>query len=127
MNRTIKFRGKRIDNGEWVYGSYVTHNTYSDDQIIEGGVAYDIIPESIGQFIEQLDEDGKEIYDGDFLHSNLDHRWFDWLVIIIDGIPHLINIGVDGYQHLPEVLRKQSSNMRFVIGNLIDNPELLKP
>ena len=34
MNREILFRGKRIDNGEWVYGNFIeTREEYSDEII----------------------------------------------------------------------------------------------
>lgn len=63
--RTIKFRGKRVDNGEWVYGSFVQTETQSF--ILEGVDLLDmheVHPETVGQFIRR-DSDGNDVYDGD--------------------------------------------------------------
>ncbi len=76
-----KSRGKRVDNGEWVYGHYCqikgkhyiipnnANSEYHDDydrshdfsRRLFGGFA-EIIPETVGQFTGKLDKNGKEIY-----------------------------------------------------------------
>ena len=53
--KEIKFRGKRVDNGEWVEGFYVKlDNTYfiiePVDSNMHGYLWHKVIPETVGQF-----------------------------------------------------------------------------
>ena len=133
--RTIKFRAKNLD-GEWVYGFYVeeerqTLNGFEKKHfIVNDGYDY-VKPETVGQYTRLIDENGDEIYEGDFLKVN-DRlfgvvRWHEDGYFFIDDTIDGVNKSYQ-YRPLGEMVRYFANEglLFSIIGNIHDNPELLK-
>ena len=127
--REILFRGKRIEDKEWVYGAYLAHgrdgHTIFNQNLGDGTLqGFEVIPETVGQYAELKDKNGVKIFEGDVLHW--DSHW-GWYVEYENGayrkIP-LEDIQRVNWEHYP--LEQEGLDTWEIIGNIHDNPELLE-
>lgn len=139
--RKIKFRGKRLD-GIWEYGFYFEEQMQNGTKcyIQDENVTvkpFEVIPESVGQSTELFDENDKEIYEGDIV------EWVFFSQKIVYGDDTTIK-GVIEWQNGGFILRVIENDFEdagwygiselnsdtesdvTVLGNIHDNPELLK-
>lgn len=126
MENRYLYRGKRIDNGEWVKGALLLHdsdaatilNQHPADGSIQG---FEVEQSTICQCTGLRDKNGKMIWENDIVTG-----WFDDKIIngyIMYGSNATFFIERKG---LYGIHLDNSEDWLEVIGNIFDNPELLK-
>ena len=123
--REVIFRGKRMDNGEWIEGSLLgidwcdKPSTYSIAPNTPVSVFYSVIPETVGQYTGLTDKNGVRIFEGDIL------------TIENEGVYAAIKYNesnaafyVEDEDH-EDYLGEAWETDVIIIGNIHDNPELL--
>ena len=121
--RTIKFRGKRLDNGEWVYGG-VEQNSITI--IYDDTLPYDnetiVYKETVGQFTGLLDKNGTEIYEGDIV---VGYGTWNLIVSIEKGHTVIKWTDYDSSKQCVYLEREWiNGEEAVVIGNIYDNKEI---
>ena len=135
--REILFRGKRIDNDEWIEGHYGEYMLMSGVSIhgisipkketVCGSICYDVEASTVGQYTGLTDKNGKKIFEGDIV--KVTGLWPDR-----DGEQRIwrqFRVGEVFYYHGAFFfgkwgLQKTSEKCIEIIGNIHDNPELLE-
>ena len=138
MEREILFRGKREDNGEWIEGlpSYDINGNLTEFEIYKGFAnceTLEVDPETVCQYTGLTDKNGRKIFEGDICKTKFfgkdngkgqnfaDYDIFK--VVYKDGIYLLENHQRQfSLQYIPDMVGDGIE----VIGNIFDNPELLK-
>lgn len=126
--REILFRGKRMDDGEWMCGNLTVWSDGGasiDKEPTEASPLYAVIPETVGQYTGLTDKKDVKMFEGDivsglFLHS----RPVNGVVAFRDGSFGLLwsRSGVETFWAFTSICNVEYE----IIGNIHDNPELLK-
>lgn len=146
--REIIFRGKRIDNGEWVEGDLLQAPFHKNNKLnwqysIMAQKAwadnYIVIPETVGQYTGLKDKNGIKIFEGDIVQGFIDITetysegniedgslcWHDEIVNTI-AVKEEVYYDVSAFRLGEFELAYFRTGNIEVIGNVYDNPELLK-
>lgn len=150
--REILFRGKRADDGEWVEGYYANFN--SELHYIYTGYAetdvdsiypdcFEVIPETVGQYTGLCDKNGNMIFEGDIIKTSNDRNEAMSIITYGEFKPTMFFEMLERYKGIKaketlyglfatsitkneEMFLTNNSNLIEVIGNIHDNPELLR-
>lgn len=116
--REILFRGKgdrKYNSGNWYHG-YLSKDCDGDYVITEIGFSRTVIPETVGQFTGLTDKNGKKIFEGDIVkyeNKIYEIKYLEKYARFAPSNEHSIFM-VCAFNHLE------------VVGNIHDNPGLLK-
>ena len=120
----IKFKAKRLDNGEWVEGSLTysqgiayIHRKESDEDDRCYLTPYKVIPETVCQFTGMMDEDCNEIWEGDIVEREIWNKLYNGLtkvkgVIEYKGAEFFVAINSETYSLYSKDIK--------VVGNKFD-------
>jgi uncharacterized phage protein (TIGR01671 family) len=140
--REIKYRAKRVDNGEWVYGYVAVHTICGDETELKTVIVQNpdkiyqyeswiVDPQTVGQFVGMADNNDREIYEGDICLLTNTYKGANsksTVEIAFEGWGFVGKWSEEesptGYMYNP--LRSYNFPVVLieVIGNIHDNPEL---
>jgi len=124
---TIKFRGKRVDNGEWIFGFYwrsLDGRSWIKD--IEDRIDFEVEEKTVGWSTGLHDKNKVDIYEGDVIRMEIPVDENDPLIthgiyeVVFSEGCYCLKLP-EGEYALCEYLHQDCE----VTGNIHDNPELL--
>ena len=120
--REYEFRGKRVDNGEWVYGGIsFQHNKafiYTDDLPYDNTVEID--PATVGQYIGRKDKNNKKVWEGDLVRCRDSYEPLTFQgKVSFDNASFFVKTDTGGHYRWMDYEVE-------VIGNIFDNIEPLE-
>lgn len=129
--REILFRGKRRDNGEWEFGNLIISPYVKNCVMIErlerknGYFATNAVdPESVGQYIDRKDKNGKRIFEGDVVRYGKTHVG----VINYNDCCFCVKLKEKGWMNknnpAMDIVENEYPNEIEIIGNIHDHPDL---
>ena len=137
MNREIKFRGKRLANAEWCYGSLLVWAN-GECTILEKSDSSNAVwkrevdPNTIGQFTGLCDANGREIYEGDVIKSKINN--IHHVIGYNDNLGAFTATMINKYMDNTDGLKTECNSeqrwitewSKIIVGNIYDNLEILK-
>ena len=142
MKNRHLYRGKRIDNGEWVEGAYYVE-PYTERSFIilwnSTGLGFnefiEVDEKTICQCTGVEDKNGKLIWENDIV-KEFTSKGDEWCLAKIVFGEHSLNLGwcEEGIKSLEKYNQRlfkvgfgrNDANRCMVVGNIFDNPELLE-
>ena len=118
--REIIFRGKRLDNGEWVEGNY--WEFCGDHNILVPGncIGLRVDPSTVGQYTGLMDKNGERIFEGDVLTLDGEYGFF-----VLEFQEDTARFVMSGDSVVVDFDNFWSYEVE-VVGNIHDNPEYLE-
>lgn len=137
--REIKFRGLRTDGKGWAYGNLINWHPTLKPRIVwfeqQGETSeeldfeetnYEVIPESVGQFVGLISVDKVDAYCGDIVEYQNTEGEVRKAKLWYDETENCLMVGKISYHKLYNSGFIQPSKLEFVIiGNIHESPELL--
>lgn len=117
MNREILFRGKSIDNGEWVMSNFVCAG--EDVAMV---AFYKVLRNTIGQFTGLCNDNGNKIFEDDIVvFDEAEDLDMERAVVVFDDGKFKLKYCNYGYM---DDLDGVTAKRQIIIGNIHDNPEM---
>ena len=132
--REILFRGKRVDNGEWIQGDLVQFLPHGIVRIVTQEPPYkdaEVDSDTVGQFTGLTDKNGRKIFEGDIIHLEYSQVFFggeyfgEYTAEVSYKEGCFITDGINNGDEIETPLSGFDNDELEIIGNIHDNPELL--